>query len=97
VPDFTPEAVRDTLTAAGYRELDLAVNMTGYHLSDVREVLGELLIEAHVTLADFPNPTEADRVEQGKLMLGCLLALRLAGYTASAPSSTLIVVTGTRP
>jgi hypothetical protein len=98
VPDFTPEAVRDTLTAEGYRERNPDSNdMTGFKVSDARETLGELLIEARVALAEPPYITEAGRVEQGKLMLGCLLALRLAGYTASAPSSTLIVVTGTRP
>jgi hypothetical protein len=93
MPDFTPEAIRDALTVAGYRERNPDLSMTGYQVGDARETLGEIIIEPRVALADPPYITEEERRSQGKLMLGCLLALRLAGYTATAASSTMIVVT----
>jgi hypothetical protein len=96
VPDFTPEAVRGALTAAGYQARNPEAGMAGFRIADARETLGHLLVEALIPLADPPHITEEERKSQGELMLGCLLALRMAGYTGSLVSSTLIAVTGNR-
>jgi hypothetical protein len=96
VPDFTPEAVRDTLTVAGLKERKPGSNMTGYQIGDARETLGEILIEVLVKLADPPHITDGERRAQAGLVSGYMTVLRDAGYTGSWMSSTMIVITGSR-
>jgi hypothetical protein len=89
---FTPEAVRDTLTAAGYRERNPDSNTTGYQIADARDIRSEILVEPLTALADPPYTTAAERRAQTVLIQGCLGALQAAGYTALAASTTLIVI-----
>lgn len=91
--DFTPEAVRETLTAAGYQERNPGSNTTGYRIADARDSRSEILVEPLTELADPPDTTGPERRAQWRLLRGCLYALQDAGYKATAPSSTLIVVT----
>lgn len=43
--EFTPECVRDTLTAAGYAARDKDAMIPGFNMGDGRESRGEIIVE----------------------------------------------------